>query len=96
MIALGFFFQVAAVQYNNRVTPLWDFTNSTSVEELMTRIDAIQRNGEGTLTGRALAFVASHTLQEINGNRRDVPDIVFLLTDGEAQDNPEATVQVKL
>ena len=92
---LFFVFQFAAIRYNDRVTPLWDFTDSTSAEELMTRINAIEYNGEGTLTGRALAFVASNILRAINGNRRDVPDIAFVLTDGMAQDNPEATVAVK-
>jgi len=60
----------------------------------MSRIDRIPYQGEGTLTGNALAFVAANTLRRVNGNRPDVPDLAFVLTDGMAQDNPEVTVEV--
>ena len=84
--------------YNNQVTPVWSFLDSTSVEALNERITDIPYTGQifGTLTGTALAVVASNTLTTANGNRRNVPDIAFVLTDGRAQDNPEQTADVNM
>ena len=64
----------------------------------MERITDIPYTGQmfGTLTGTALAFVASSTLTTANGNRRNVPDIAFVLTDGRAQDNPGQTADVNM
>ena len=87
-------FQFAAIRYNSAIEPLFSFLEATSVAELERRISAIPYDGTGTLTGNALAFVAANTLRRSNGNRRDVADLAIVLTDGRAQDNPEATVEV--
>ena len=86
--------QIAAIRYNSQVYTLWNFNEATDEDSIIERINTIPYDGEGTRTGLALAYAAANSLRRSNGNRRDVSDIAFVLTDGKAQDNPETTVQV--
>ena len=42
----------------------------------------------GTRTGKAIKHVNDVVLKRRNGNRLDVTDVVIIITDGRAQDEP--------
>ena len=47
----------------------------------------------GTMIGGALRYVQREILQETNGDRRNVPDVVLTISDGASQDDVVAPSQ---
>jgi len=62
----------------------------SDMNNLMSYINMIPYNGQGTKTGKAINHVTDVILAPGNGNRPDVRDVVVIITDGNAQDNVAA------
>nr|XP_039254928.1 P-selectin-like [Styela clava] len=58
-----------------------------NVTELMERVKKIPYNGAGTWTGQAMTYALKSMLHQRNGNRKKIPDVVLVVTDGRAQDD---------
>jgi len=66
-------------------TFLKDFPDNQ--QELLAKFDKIPYNGPGTRAGQAIDHVTDVILAPENGNRKQVQDIVLIITDGPSQDN---------
>lgn len=53
--------------------------------DLIQKVNAMQQLGGGTLTGQALTFTSQY-FDALKGGRPNVPKILIVITDGEAQD----------
>jgi len=62
------------------------FENYNSPEEILQQLKTIPYDGRGTRTGKALAHIRDKTLK-LPAIRKNVTDVVLLLTDGRASDD---------
>jgi len=62
------------------------FENHNSPEEILQQLKTIPYDGRGTRTGKALAHIRDKTLK-LPAIRKNVTDVVLLLTDGRASDD---------
>nr|XP_039262624.1 P-selectin-like isoform X1 [Styela clava] len=86
----------AMFRYNNEIdTESQIFLNSfpDDVEKLVQAFNKFEYNGRGTLTGKALQHALEVSLTPENGNRPDIKDVVFVITDGKAGDDVLAPSQ---
>ena len=72
---------------------MFSLRDSVSNLDVLKKLDTITYDdGRGTLTGKALEFVAKNVLNKFGyqGDRVSVPDVIVLVTDGKSFDNPES------
>lgn len=80
---------VGVAQYDNNVRIPIEVGQHKDAVSLMKRIDALNYNGGGTLTGRALQYIAQHGFRSTPAfadMQDDIPRVVVLLTDSKSQD----------
>jgi len=87
---------LSVFRYNGKVDQktqifLRDFPENQ--QELLAKFDKIPYNGSGTKTGQAIDHVTDVMLAPKNGNRKQVQDIVLIITDGASQDDVKAPSQ---
>lgn len=85
-------FRIAIAKYDKSQELLMSLRDSVSNLDVLKKLDTIvYTNGAGTLTGRALEFVAKNVLNKFGyqGDRVTVPDVIVLVTDGKSYDDPE-------
>ncbi|XP_009976849.1 PREDICTED: von Willebrand factor A domain-containing protein 2, partial [Tauraco erythrolophus] len=81
--------KVGVAQYNNYVRIPIEVGQHKDALSLMKSIDALNFSGGGTLTGRALRYVAQHGFRStpvFADVQDDLPRVVVLLTDSKSQD----------
>ncbi|NWH67265.1 VWA2 protein, partial [Geococcyx californianus] len=80
---------VGVAQYNNNVKIPIEVGQHKDAFSLMKSIDDLTFSGGGTLTGRALHYIAQHGFRSIPvfaDVQEDLPRVVVLLTDSKSQD----------
>ncbi|XP_049667294.1 von Willebrand factor A domain-containing protein 2 [Accipiter gentilis] len=80
---------VGVAQYDNDVRIPIEVGQHKDAFSLMKRIDALNFSGGGTLTGRALQYIAQHGFRStpvFADMQDDLPRVVVLLTDSKSQD----------
>ncbi|XP_010563287.1 PREDICTED: von Willebrand factor A domain-containing protein 2 [Haliaeetus leucocephalus] len=80
---------VGVAQYDNDVRIPIEVGQHRDAFSLMKRIDALNFSGGGTLTGRALQYIAQHGFRNtpVSADMQDdLPRVVVLLTDSKSQD----------
>ncbi|XP_054062424.1 von Willebrand factor A domain-containing protein 2 [Rissa tridactyla] len=80
---------VGVAQYDNNVRIPIEVGQHTDALSFMKSIDALNFSGGGTLTGRALRYVAQHGFRStpvFADVQDDLPRVVVLLTDSRSQD----------
>ncbi|XP_059508798.1 collagen alpha-6(VI) chain-like [Stegostoma tigrinum] len=77
--------QVGLIQFSSRPKAEFQLNVHSAKADLVTAISNMQQLGGGTLTGRALRFAADY-FDEAKGGRRNIPQYLIVITDGEAQD----------
>ncbi|XP_075573989.1 von Willebrand factor A domain-containing protein 2 isoform X1 [Pelecanus crispus] len=80
---------VGVAQYNNDVRIPIEVGQHKDAFSLMKSIDALNFSGGGTLTGRALQYIAQHGFRStpvFADVQDDLPRVVVLLTDSKSQD----------
>ncbi|XP_074883079.1 von Willebrand factor A domain-containing protein 2 isoform X1 [Buteo buteo] len=80
---------VGVAQYDNDVRIPIEVGQHKDAFSLMRRIDALNFSGGGTLTGRALQYIAQHGFRstpDFADMQDDLPRVVVLLTDSKSQD----------
>ena len=85
-------FRIAIAKYDKGQDLLMSLRDSVSNLDVLKKLDTIvYEDGAGTLTGRALEFVAKNVLNKFGyqGDRVTVPDVIVLVTDGKSYDDPE-------
>ncbi|XP_013417671.1 uncharacterized protein LOC106178864 [Lingula anatina] len=80
------------VQFSNEARVEFDLNSSYDLENILKMVDDMNYYRGYTYTHKALNLVVSHTMQEANGNRPDVQDIIILLTDGASTNGSLTTV----
>uniref|UniRef100_A0A8C6JB79 Uncharacterized protein n=1 Tax=Melopsittacus undulatus TaxID=13146 RepID=A0A8C6JB79_MELUD len=80
---------VGVAQYDNSVRIPIEVGQHKDAVSLMKRIDALNFSGGGSLTGRALQYIAQHGFRSTAAfadMQDDIPRVVVLLTDSKSQD----------
>ncbi|XP_065529021.1 von Willebrand factor A domain-containing protein 2 [Lathamus discolor] len=80
---------VGVAQYDSSVRIPIEVGQHKDAVSLMKRIDALNFSGGGTLTGRALQYIAQHGFRSnpaFADMQDDIPRVVVLLTDSKSQD----------
>nr|XP_026693431.1 E-selectin-like [Ciona intestinalis] len=81
--------RVSVIRYNGKVD------NATQIlfndflddqEGLLNKLRTLPYRGSGTKTGQALRYAKRELLKESNGNRKEVTDVVVVITDGRSHD----------
>ncbi|XP_057276922.1 von Willebrand factor A domain-containing protein 2 [Pezoporus wallicus] len=81
--------KVGVAQYDSSVRIPIEVEQHKDAVSLMKRIDALNFSGGGTLTGRALQYIAQHGFRStpvFAEMQDDIPRVVVLLTDSRSQD----------
>ena len=83
------------MQYNSQIMPIWYLQQSASQKFVIDKFQKMEYQGRrGTFTGFALEYASRAFFTEKRGDRDNVNDMVVVLTDGKAQDNPIRSAQV--
>uniref|UniRef100_A0A8C3J3A3 von Willebrand factor A domain containing 2 n=1 Tax=Calidris pygmaea TaxID=425635 RepID=A0A8C3J3A3_9CHAR len=77
---------VGVAQYDNNVRIPIEVGQHKDAFSFMKSIDALNFGGGGTLTGRALRYVAQHGFRSTSLCQDGLPRVVVLLTDSKSQD----------
>ena len=77
--------QVALVLYNNEPEVVFKF--KYKFDEIEEEIQDMKHPGGGTKTGKALNKVRNDVFKNIEEDRKDLPKVVVVVTDGRSQDD---------
>ena len=66
----------------------FNLNNFTSKADIFSAIDSLSYKGNGTNTGLALETMRTEMFTDANGDRANVRNVAFVITDGEHDDNP--------
>jgi len=83
--------RVSLVTFSTHVGFSLDLNTHVTVRAVQAAISSLRYTGGGTDTAAALAYVRTTILTSSAGDRRDVPNVVVVLTDGHSGD-PSATL----
>ena len=80
--------RVGMVVFSDRAESFVEFQDLFALDELLRAVDTMEYIGSRTNIARALQVAEDHLFMPQYGDRPDVPDVVVLITDGQANDEP--------
>ncbi|ESO90549.1 hypothetical protein LOTGIDRAFT_123318, partial [Lottia gigantea] len=88
--------RLSVVRFSSVLTKILWLDESFDKTEITNTIKAMRYNGGGTKTGEALGFANQNVLNAANGDREEVPDLVFVITDGKSKVPHQTQSEAKL
>ena len=90
------FQQVAAIRFSNSPKMLWNFEQSISRQFInKSLVNMKYGSGGRSRMSNMFGFVGRRVFTSGNGNRRNVPKMVIIFTDGQARDRPQTKISVR-